>query len=383
MNYDYIIVGAGFAGAVLAERIATQLNKKVLVLEKRSHIGGNCYDEVDASSGVIVHTYGPHLFHTDNEEVYSYLSQFTHWHAYVHEVVASVDENIIPIPFNFNTLDTIYTQDKAALLKQKLISRYGKDQKIPILELMKEDDPDLKELAQYVYEKIFVNYTAKQWGKKPEEIDGAVTARVPVLTSHDNRYFTDKYQAVPQDGYTKLFENMLNHENITIEVDCDALERVEIKKNTIFFDSKQCHAKVIFTGMIDELFADKFGELPYRSIDLGFETLDQEYYQNHAVVNYPNEHNYTRITEFKHIHPVSTNKTTILKEYPQAYKRDINTPYYPMFTDENQIKYDQYASYAKQIPNLLLVGRLAEYKYYDMDDIVARSLEVFEDIISI
>lgn len=381
LNYDFIIVGAGFAGAVLAERIATQLDKKVLILEKRSHIGGNCYDEIDAS-GVIVHTYGPHLFHTDNEEVYDYLSQFTDWQPYVHEVVASVDGKIISIPFNFNTLYEVYKSNKADLLKYKLISKYGKDQKIPILELIKDNDPELKELAQYVYDKIFVNYTAKQWGKKPEEIDGAVTARVPVLTSYDNRYFTDKYQAVPKEGYTKLFEKLLSHKNITITLNYDALEKLEIKENIIFFDGKKCHAKVIFTGMIDELFTDKFGELPYRSIDLEFETIDKEYYQDHAVVNYPNEHSYTRITEFKHIHPASTNKTTILKEYPQVYKRDINTPYYPMFTDENQMKYDKYASYATKIPNLLLVGRLAEYKYYDMDDIVARALEVFEDIIS-
>ncbi len=383
MTYDYIVVGAGFAGAVLAERIATQLDKKVLVLDKRSHIGGNCYDEVD-KSGVIVHTYGPHLFHTDNKKVYEYLSRFTAWHEYVHEVVASVDDEIIPIPFNFNTLDSVFAQEKANLLKHKLLEKYGKEQKIPILELMKSSDNDLQELAQYVYDKIFVNYTAKQWGRKPEEIDAAVTARVPILTSYDNRYFTDTYQAVPAEGYTKLFEKMLNHDNITIELNCDGLGRVSIDENDkILFDGKEYDGKVIFTGMIDELFKDRFGTLPYRSIDLGFETLDQEYFQEHAVVNYPNEHNYTRITEFKHIHPAKTSKTTILKEYPQAYERDKNTPYYPMFTEENQERYNDYASYAKNIPNLILVGRLAEYKYYDMDDIVARALEVYEDIIAV
>lgn len=381
--YDYIIVGAGFAGAVLAERIASQLDKRVLVIDRRSHIGGNCYDEVD-ESGVIVHTYGPHLFHTDNNEVYAYLSQFTDWHPYVHEVVAFVDDNIIPIPFNFNTLDAVYTQNKSDLLKYKLLARYGKDQKIPILELMKENDGDLQELAQYVYDKIFVNYTAKQWGKKPEEIDGSVTARVPILTSYDNRYFTDKYQAVPTDGYTKLFEKMLDHKKITVELNSNALDRLSINKDQkMIFEGEACTAQVIFTGMIDELFTDKFGELPYRSIDLRFETIDQEYYQGYAVINYPNEHLYTRITEFKHIHPVITSKTTILKEYPQEYIRDKNTPYYPMFTDENQIRYNQYASYAEQIPNLMLVGRLAEYKYYDMDDIVERALDIFENEINI
>ena len=381
MDYDFIIVGAGFAGAVLAERIASQQNKKVLILEKRDHIGGNCYDAVD-TSGVIVHTYGPHLFHTDNEKVYNYLSQFTQWQIYVHEVVASVDGKIIPIPFNFNTLYEVYDTNKADLLKDKLLVRYGDNQKIPILELLKENDHDLQELARYVYDKIFVNYTAKQWGKKPEEIDSAVTARVPVLTSYDNRYFTDKCQSVPKEGYTKLFERMLAHKNITVELNCDALERLEIKEDKIFFDGQKCNAKVIFTGMIDELFKDRFGELPYRSIALEFETLDQEYYQNNSVVNYPNEHNYTRITEFKHIHPVKTDKTTILKEYPKPYIRDKNTPYYPMFTNENKKCYEKYAAYAAKIPNLLMVGRLAEYKYYDMDDIVARALEVFDDIIS-
>ncbi len=378
LNYDYIIVGAGFAGAVLAERIATQLNKKVLVLDKRSHIGGNCYDEVD-ESGVIVHTYGPHLFHTDNKEVYEYLSRFTSWHEYVHEVVASVDGNIIPIPFNFNTLYEVYNKNKAQLLEHKLLTKYGKNQKIPILDLMKESDDDLQELAQYIYEKIFVNYTAKQWGKKPEEIDGAVTARVPVLTSYDNRYFTDRYQAVPADGYTKLFEKILDHKNITVELNSDGLDVLTILENSIYFNSEKFDGKVIFTGMIDELFSDKFGQLPYRSIRLDFETIDQEYYQDHAVINYPNEHKYTRITEFKHIHPAHTQKTTILREYPQTYVRDSNTPYYPMFTNENQKQYEQYAKYSSSISNLILVGRLAEYKYYDMDDIVKRALEIFEN----
>jgi len=381
MTYDYIIIGAGFAGAVLAERIATQLDKKVLILDKRSHIGGNCHDMMDPSTGVMIHTYGPHLFHTDNIEVYQYLSQFTSWLPYIHKVVASVDGKVIPIPFNFNTLYAVYDEDYADLLKHKLIAKYGENKKVPILELKKDKDKDLQALAQYIYEKIFVNYTAKQWGKKPEEIDEAVTARVPVLTSFDDRYFTDAYQAVPTEGYTKLFEKMLEHPNITIELNSDALKRIKILDNTLYFDNVPCKAKVIYTGMIDELFNDKYGELSYRSIDLKFENIEQEYYQNHAVVNYPNEFDYTRITEFKHIHPVSTKKTTILKEYPQPYQRNINTPYYPMFTEQDQDRYRLYANEAEKVENLLVLGRLAEYKYYDMDDIVARALEVFEDII--
>ena len=330
-----------------------------------------------------MHTYGPHLFHTDNKDVIDYLSKFTEWHPYVHEVLALVDEQIIPIPFNFNTIDAVYDRADAEQLKQKLLQKYGKDQKIPILELMKEDDPELQKLAQFVYDKIFVNYTAKQWGKKPEEIDGAVTARVPVLTSYDNRYFQDNYQGVPKAGYTKMFEKMLESPNITIELGSDALERLEIRESVLYFDDQECHTKVIFTGMIDELFQDKLGALPYRSIELQFETLDQEFYQDHAVINFPNVEKMTRITEFKHIHPATTSKTTILKEFPQPYIRHKNTPYYPMFTDENQVKYERYAQEAAKVPNLLLVGRLAEYKYYDMDDIVEKALEVFEGIISL
>lgn len=378
---DHIIVGAGFAGTVLAERIASQLNKKVLLLERRSHIGGNCHDQID-SSGVRIHTYGPHLFHTDNKEVFDYLSQFTQWRSYTHHVVASVDKKIIPIPFNFHTLDIVYEKEHAELLKHKLLATYGKNKKVPILELMQEKDDDLKALAQYIYDKIFVNYTAKQWGKRPEEIDGAVTARVPIFTGYDDRYFTDAYQAVPNDGYSQLFKTMLDNPNITLELECDALERLTVQNGHIWFDGKQVEGNVIYTGMIDELFNYRYGELAYRSLDLKFESYDIPYFQEHAVVNYPNEHDYTRITEFKYIHPVESSKTTILKEYPKAYQKGHNTPYYPMFTPSDKEKYQRYANEAKRVTNLILLGRLAEYKYYDMDDIVARALEVFADIIS-
>jgi UDP-galactopyranose mutase len=378
--FNYIVVGSGFAGAVIAERIANVLNQKVLIIEKRNHIGGNCYDYKDENN-IIVHKYGPHIFHTDYKEVFDYLSNFTDWHNYLHRVLAFIDGKKVPLPFNLNSIYEVFPQELAKRLEVKLIERYGYGAKIPILELLKEEDKDLKFLANYVYEKIFKNYTMKQWGLKPEEIDPQVTARVPVYISKDNRYFTDKYQVIPKDGYTKIFERMLNHPNIKIMLNTDFKEVISIdfENKKIYFLGQEFKGKLIFTGMIDELFNFKYGFLPYRSLDLRFETIEQEYYQEAPVVNYPNDYDFTRITEFKHIHPVKSDKTTILKEYPKAYQPNVDIPYYPVFTKENQELYNKYKEEADKFENLVLVGRLAEYRYYDMDDVVKRALEVFEE----
>ncbi len=374
---DYIIVGAGLAGVVIAQQIATQLDKKVLIIEKRNHIGGNCYDFKDENN-ILIHKYGPHLFHTEDKEVIEYLSEFTTWDIYNHEVLAYIDGKKIPIPFNFNTLYEVFPESKAKVLEEKLLKNYEYNSKVPILELKKSTDEDLAFLADYIYEKIFVNYTAKQWGMKPEDMDGAVTARVPVFVGRDNRYFNDKYQMLPSNGYTKMIEKMLEHKNIKLMLSTDFKEVCSIKEKEFFLFDKKFEGKVIYTGQIDELFDYKFGKLPYRSVDMKFETVDKEYFQEKATVNYPNDYDFTRITEFKHIHPAKSEKTTILKEYPQEYKIGENTPYYPIFTDENQQNYNRYLEYSKEFENLVLVGRLAEYKYYDMDDIVKRALEVFK-----
>ena len=380
--FNYIIVGVGFAGSVIAERIAKQLNKKVLIIEKRNHIGGNCYDE--RIENILIHKYGPHLFHTDEKQVWDYLNNFGEWDIYHHRVLAFIDGKKVPIPFNFNTLYEVFSNELAKRLEKKLLENYQYNLKIPILELKKSDDKDLKFLADFIYEKIFVNYTAKQWGMKPEEIDNAVTARVPVFIGKDDRYFNDKYQGVPKDGYTKLFQNMLNHPNIKIMLNTNFKEIIQIDQKTkkIYFLNQEFKGKLIFTGMIDELFDYRFGELPYRSVDMKFETIEKEYYQEAATVNYPNDYDFTRITEFKHIHSVETNKTVILKEYPQKFIKNQNTPYYPIFTKENEDKYNKYLEYSKEFENIILLGRLAEYKYYDMDDIVKKALEVFEEKIN-
>jgi UDP-galactopyranose mutase len=378
--FNYIVVGSGFAGSVIAERIANVLNQKVLIIEKRNHIGGNCYDYRDENN-IIVHKYGPHLFHTDYKEVFDYLSNFTDWHIYHHKVLAFVDGKKVPLPFNLNSIYEVFPQELAKRLEVKLIEKYGYGTKIPILELLKEEDQDLKLLVNYVYEKIYKNYTMKQWGLKPEEISPQVTARVPIYVSRDNRYFTDKYQMIPKDGYTKIFERMLNNPNIKIMLNTDFKEVISIdfENKKIYFLGEEFKGKLIFTGMIDELFNFNYGFLPYRSLDLRFETIEQEYYQEAPVVNYPNDYDFTRITEFKHIHPVKSDKTTILKEYPKAYQPNVDIPYYPVFTKENQELYNKYKEEADKFENLVLVGRLAEYRYYDMDDVVKRALEVFEE----
>ena len=376
--FNYLIIGSGFAGSVIAERIAKVLNEKVLIIEKRNHIGGNCYDYRNEYN-IVIHKYGPHLFHTNNKAVFDYLSQFTDWNIYHHRVLAFVDGKKMPIPFNFNSLYCVFPPSFANKLEEKLLSHFNYNDKVPILELKKIDDKDLQFLAQYIYDKIFVNYTSKQWGKKPEEIDPEVTARVPVFIGRDDRYFNDKYQAIPAEGYSKIFERMLNHQNIKILLNTDFKEviNIDFENKKIYFLGQEFKGKLIFTGMIDELFHFKYGYLPYRSLDLRFESLEKEWFQEAATVNYPNDFDFTRITEFKHIHPINVDRTTILKEYPQNYEVGKNEPYYPMFTKEAQAMYNKYFEYSKQFTNLILVGRLAEYKYYDMDDVVERALEVF------
>ena len=372
--YDCIIIGSGIAGAAAARVLAEEQGRKVLVLEKKHHIGGNCYDGKD-EYGILVHWYGPHIFHTGNEEVYEWLSRFTDWYAFGHEVVARVGDKLLPVPFNLNTLKMVYGEEKAAVLEKKLVDTFGFGARVPILKLREQQDEDLRAIADYVYENVFLRYTMKQWGQTPEEIDPAVTGRVPVVISYDNRYFGDKYQGMPLDGFTPMFEKMLDHPNIEVRTNTNAKDVLVIseEEGKVLLDGQEFHGTVIYTGPVDELFDCRFGRLPYRTLRFDFEHYDRPDYQGHSVVNYTVSEDYTRITEFKYLTGQKAESTTIVKEYPFAYTgAEGEIPYYAIMNEENNALYRKYADLAAKLPDFHLLGRLAEYKYYNIDAMAAR-----------
>ena len=381
MTFDSIIIGSGVAGSVLARSLADQ-GKKVLIIERRHHIGGNCYDEFD-EHGILIHTYGPHIFHTSKKHVFDYLSRFTKWYEFGHKVVANIHGTLMPIPFNLNTLHMVYDKEKADSLEEKLIAAFGKDTRVPILKLRENEDPEIQEIANYVYENVFLKYTMKQWGQTPEEIDPAVTGRVPVLISYDNRYFQEPYQGMPLNGFTEMFENMLGHENIEVVLNTDAKDvlKIDTENNKIYYNNEEFIGDVIYTGAIDELFDCRYGRLPYRSLKFVFEHYNQPDFQGNSVVNYTVSEDYTRITEFKYLTGQQMDSTTIMKEYPFAYSgKEGEIPYYAIANDENHALYNKYLELVKNIPNFHLLGRLAEYKYYNIDAMCEKALELAEKL---
>jgi UDP-galactopyranose mutase len=368
MKVDWLIVGAGFSGCVLAERLASQLGQRVLILDKRDHIGGNAYDYYN-EDGILVHKYGPHIFHTKSKKIWDYLSQFTEWRHYFHHVLGVVEGKKVPIPFNLNSLYALFPPKYAEKLEEQLLANFGMGVKVPILKLRESAIGDLEMLANYIYDNVFVRYTTKQWELKPEELDRSVTGRVPVYISRDNRYFQDPYQAMPKYGYTEMFRKMLAHQNIKVLLNADYREVI----NDIKFN------RMVYTGPIDTFFDYMHGELPYRSLRFAFETLDQEHYQEVGTVNYPNEYDITRITEQKYLSGQTSKKTTLVMEYPQAYVPGRNDPYYPIPREENRLRYDLYLQEANKLKgSVIFAGRLAEYKYYDMDQAALRALSLFE-----
>ena len=385
-HYDALIIGAGFAGAVTARQLA-EAGRRVLVLERRDHIGGNAYDRLD-QAGVLIHQYGPHIFHTNDRQVYDYLSRFTPWLDYPHKVVANLPDGKggrleYPVPFNLNSLEIAFGPEEGGRLGEKLIAAYGPEKKVTILELRQNPDPEIAALADYVYEHVFVHYTMKQWGTTPEQIDPNTTARVPVFLSRDCRYFQDAHQGMPLHGYTRLFEAMLDHPGIQVRLNTDARDLLDLSGAGIRFEGETFDGPVVYTGAVDELFGCLFGRLPYRTLDFRFETHPVDLWQSHGTVNYTVDEPYTRITEFKHMTGQTIpGATTIVKEYSRAYTgAPEETPYYAIINPENNALYGRYAALAARHPQLHLLGRLAEYKYYNMDAIVARALALADGLL--
>ncbi|HEX4666875.1 MAG TPA: UDP-galactopyranose mutase [Chthoniobacterales bacterium] len=360
-HYDYLIVGAGFAGSVLAERLACGLGKKVLVCDRRNHVGGNAYDHRDAA-GILVHKYGPHIFHTNSPEIFGYLSRFTAWRDYEHRVLASVEGKLLPIPINLDTINRLY----GLSLNEGQVEDFLAARAEKIATPRTSEDVVLGRVGRDLYEKFFQNYTRKQWGIDPSQLDAQVTARIPVRTNRDDRYFTDQFQSMPKDGFTRMFENMLDHENIDLALGADYRElRDEVE-----------FGELIYSGPIDEFFEYRFGKLPYRSLHFEHRTLDQEWLQPVAVVNYPNDHDYTRITEFKHLTGQQHAQTSIVYEYP----RGEGDPYYPVPRPENAAIYAKYRALTESSRGVRFVGRLGTYRYYNMDQVVGQALTVARKI---
>ena len=372
MEYN-IVVGCGFSGAVIANLIADKLNQKVIIIDKKNHIAGNSYDYRDKNN-IMIHKYGSHIFHTNNEKVWSFLKRFSDFNNYIHKVDVVIDGKKVQIPFNFNTLYQLFSETTAKKIKEKLLEKYNYGAKIPILEFQKQNDEDLKFLAKYVYEKIFLNYTIKQWELKPNEIDKTITSRVPLCLDNDNRYFQDKYQGIPINGYTNLIEKIINHPNIKVVLNLDyknfKKQNSELIKNS----------RIFYTGSIDEFFDYEYGMLPYRSLKFEFEEHNKEFYQSCACINYPNDFSFTRIHEFKYYLGDKSKKTMIAKEYPQKFKFEENERYYPIINEENIKLYNKYLKKAENFKNIYFLGRLGDYKYYNMDLAVLRAIELFETI---
>ena len=383
-SYDAIVVGAGYAGAVCARRMAEACGFKVAILERRNHIAGNAYDCED-EAGVLIHKYGPHIYHTTNDRVHEFLSRFTEWTDYSHKVLANVHGQLMPVPFNHQSLKIAFGDEKGERLYQKLVATFGQDKKVPIMELREKNDPELSEIADYVYENVFLRYTMKQWGKTPDEIDPAVMGRVPVFVGDDDRYFPQApYQGMPEVSFTDMFAHMLDHDLISIFLDVDARDILEVGERSVNVCGKPFGGEVIYTGALDELFDFDLGALPYRTVDMVFETLDKDQFQPVGTVNYTVSENFTRITEFKNMTgQVVPGKTTILREYSRVYIPGVGeTPYYVINEPENIELYKKYRARVEGVLNFHVVGRLAECRYYDMDGVTASALELSDEIIS-
>jgi UDP-galactopyranose mutase len=372
MRVKWLIVGAGFTGCTRAERLATRRDERVLLLNRRPQVGGNAFDCEDDHS-ILVLRYGPHIFHTNSRKVWHYLSGFTEWWPYEHKVLGRIGGQYIPLPFNLNSLTATYGSADAQRLADRLLCLYGQDRKVPILKLRQNPDAQVRQLADYIYDNVFRNYTVKQWQLTPEQLDPAVTGRVPVRLNHDDRYFEDTYQAVPSPSYSAMFARMLAHPKIGVVLNTD----YQAVRSTMSVE------RTIFTGPINEYFEYSFMTLPHRSLRFEFENLDQPCYQPVGTVNYPNDEEFTHITEQKYVTGQTHDRTAIVWEYPQPYLPGTNEPYYPIPPQQNRLQYEYYAKKAEKLKgSVIFAGWLADYRNYNMDQVVGRALNVFEEEIA-
>lgn len=373
---DYIIIGAGLSGGVLAHKLAED-NKKILLIERRNHIAGNLYDYIN-DKGIRIQEYGPHVFHMDSKEVYDFLTRFSKPISYETKVEAVLDGISTPSPFNYKTIDQFYDKEEANDLKKRLEDYYPNRENVTIVELLDSKDEKIKSFANFLFEKDYRLYTAKQWGLQPEEIDPSILKRVPITLSYNDRNFNDKYEFIPEGGFTNFYNNLINHSNIEAKLNEEALNHVSLEDNLVKYDG--VITNIIYTGAIDELFDYKFGSLPYRTLRFEIKDLDINSYQNVAIVAYPQVPDYTRVTEYKKMPVQDVKGTSVAFEYPISYVPKVNEPYYPVLTDDSNNTYKQYLQYSKQFKNLTLCGRLADFKYYNMDKAVLRAFEVYEEI---
>lgn len=375
---DYLVVGAGLCGGVIARELAER-GKKVTLWERRDHIGGNMYDYVD-EHGFLVQKYGPHTFHTNEKKLYDYMCRFEQWQDYKLTCGAVWEGKYTPTPFNFTTIDTFYPAEKAELLKEKLSATFKGRETATVVEVLSHTDEDIRGYAEYLFANDYAPYTAKQWGISPTEIDPSVLKRVPLRFSYDEGYFGDDYQVMPRHSFTHFFENLLHHPNITVQLGIDALERLRIRDGKLILDGEVCRIPVVYTGALDELFDREYGRLPYRSLRFEWRYTDKSSVQEAPVVAYPQEPGFTRITEYKKLPPQEGRGSSYALEYPLPYDgTDSAEPYYPVLTEESQKQYAQYRDAAEKIPNLILCGRLADFKYYNMDQALERALETCDN----
>lgn len=383
-SFDVICVGAGYAGSTVARRLAEEGGRKVLVVEQRPHIAGNAYD-VEDEAGILIHAYGPHIYHTTNRRVHEFLSRFTEWDPYEHRVLADIHGTLMPVPFNHASLKLAFGEEEGERLYEKLVATFGENVKVPILELRKADDEDLSRVADYVYENVFLHYTMKQWGQTPDEIDPSVTGRVPVFVGDDDRYFPQAtWQGMPKRGYTALFEAMLDHPNICVALSTDARDFLAVEDGRVLLEGEPFAGEVVYTGPLDELFGRDLGALPYRSLRMDFETLAMDRFQPVGTVNYTTSEDFTRITEFKNMTgQVKEGVTTIMREYPRPFVPDSGMDaYYAILSPENQALYQSYRARVEDVENFSCVGRLAEYRYFDMDGVCASALELADRLLA-